>query len=107
MFEMKDYQAMKAMFSQLISRYSHTEGYFNKRWKELYDRCDPEDDSTQSTFILMNSYRDSEREWRKKRERVEALQKKVKKELEHCVETDRWLTQLEAEGGAFHKDLEE
>lgn len=98
MFEMKDYQTMKTMFSQQISRYTKTEQYFKRRWKELYERCDPEDPKTQGTFELMNAYRDSEREWRKKRERAEALQKKVKKELDHCVETDRWLTGLEQEG---------
>lgn len=74
-----DVQVLTKMLSRAIRTEQNSINYNNLVVRALWNKCNPEDNETKAFFDAMNFYKEMNRSDKKKRDKLAALQYKLKK----------------------------
>ena len=74
-----DVQVLTKMLSRAIRTEQNSINYNNLIVRALWNKCNPEDNETKAFFDAMNFYKEMNRSDKKKRDKLAALQYKLKK----------------------------
>lgn len=74
-----DVQVLTKMLSSAIRTEQNSINYNNKIVRALWNKCNPEDNETKAFFDALNFYKEINRSDKKKRDKLAALQYKLKK----------------------------